>query len=228
MAGGEGSVSDKGLKSIKDPREKLLLSMRVTSNCRYRAAIRLNMKSEASFFATTFLSLGLILIPLVQSSGVTVCFDEKVAGAMQVFMAVCVLVYSVVISKAGYEVRSEKLNRCGDDLKELARELERSGDADGKGLEYYSRQYSIISSTCENHEDLDYLISRLHMSRDYHIDGVKRVWLIVKSWLMLRFMYFLPALYVGIGFFFFTDFIGVTKFYPEVFKVNICMCSTGS
>ena len=54
----------------KTPIQKLHMSVRVTSDCRYRAAIRLRMSSQASFIATTVLSLGLILIPLFQNAGI--------------------------------------------------------------------------------------------------------------------------------------------------------------
>ena len=44
---------------------------------------------------------------------------------MSIFLAVSVLVYSVVIGTAKYEVRAEGLTQCGDKLKELNRELNR-------------------------------------------------------------------------------------------------------
>lgn len=216
------SVSAKGLREPKDPAEKLLLNMRVTSNCRYRAAIRLAMKNEISFVATTVLSLGLILIPLLQNSGMPLKFPASVANGMQLFFAVCVLVYSVSISKAGYGIRSERLNRCGDNLKSLARELEQKIKANSaEDVKSFSERYAIMVSSSENHDDNDYLISRLHMSRDYQIKGLKRIYLEAKSRAILFSMYVTPLSIMVLELIFLTDFIGVTEVYPESFKLQM-------
>lgn len=47
----------------KTEAEKLQLSVRVTAKCRFSAAQRLRNQDSFAFFATTFLSLGLIFIP---------------------------------------------------------------------------------------------------------------------------------------------------------------------
>ncbi|MBS4150163.1 SLATT domain-containing protein [Stutzerimonas balearica] len=218
----KADVSEKGLRAPKTPADKLLLNMRVTSNCRYRAAIRLGMKNDISFVATTVLSLGLILIPLLQNSGMPLQFPASVANGMQLFFAVCVLVYSVIISKAGYGVRSEKLNRCGDDLKSLARDLEHKIKADNENIDVkgYGERYSIIVSSSENHEDNDYLISRLHMSRDYEIKGWRRFYYELKSRALLYSMYITPLSIIVLELAFLSDFIGASDVYPNSFKVN--------
>lgn len=213
-------ISEKGLRAPKDPTEKLLLNMRVTSNCRYRAAIRLGMKNDVSFAATTILSLGLILIPLLQSSGISHKFTPLIANGMQIFFAVCVLVYSVIISKAGYGVRAEKLSRCADTLKSLARDLEmeiKNKSITDQALKVYGEKYSIIVSTSETHDDNDYLISRLHMARDYEVKGLDRTYYKIKSNTILYSMYLTPALVIALEFFFLTDFIGMTDIYPRIF-----------
>jgi hypothetical protein len=214
-------ISDKGLRPPKNPPEKLLLNMRVTSNCRYRAAIRLGMKNDISFAATTVLSLGLILTPLLQNSGMQLQFPSSIANGMQLFFAVCVLVYSVIISKADYGVRSERLNRCGDALKSLARDLDRelkNNQLTDESVRSYGERYSIIVSSSENHDDNDYLISRLHMSRDYQIKGIKRLYYIVKSKLILNFMYLAPISIMLLELTFLSDFIGATEIYPDAFR----------
>jgi hypothetical protein len=222
----QSEISDKGLRPPKTPADKLLLNMRVTSNCRYRAAIKLGMKNDISFVATTILSLGLILTPLLQNSGMPLSFSPSIANGMQLFFAVCVLVYSVIISKAGYGVRSERLNRCGDDLKSLARDLDReikNKSLTDEDIKNYGERYSIIVSSSENHEDNDYLISRLHMSRDYEIKGFKRLYYIAKSNFILHFMYVTPICIIALELIFLTDFVGATKIYPDSFRAQAAL-----
>ncbi|MBH3412701.1 SLATT domain-containing protein [Pseudomonas putida] len=214
-------LSDKGLRAPKDPTQKLLLNMRVTSNCRYRAAIRLGMKNDISFIATTVLSLGLILTPLLQNSGIPLKFTSLIANGMQLFFAVCVLVYSIVSSKAEYGVRSEKLSRCADTLKSLARDLEmeiKNKTISDSSLKVYGEKYSIIVSTSETHNDNDYLISRLHMSRDYEVKGLDRTYYKLKSTIILYSMYVTPISIIILELLFLTDFIGISKIYPDAFR----------
>ena len=59
----------------EDVAKKLLNSMRVTSACRFNASNRLEWQGKMSFVLTTILSLGLILIPLLQNSGVELRFE---------------------------------------------------------------------------------------------------------------------------------------------------------
>lgn len=140
---------------------------------------------------------------------------------MQLFFAVCVLVYSVTIAKADYGVRAEKLSRCADTLKSLARDLEMEivkGSTNDQSIKTYGEKYSIIVSTSETHLDNDYLISRLHMSRDYEIKGLDRAYYKAKSSAILYSMYITPFCIIALELLFLTDFIGITNAYPETFK----------
>jgi hypothetical protein len=105
-------------RSINDPGEKLLNSMRTTARCRFHAAQRLKKQGDFSFFTTTILSLGLILIPLIQNAEIKLAYSDKVLNMMQIFLAVSILVYSTINSTARYDLRSQVLSECGDKLKE--------------------------------------------------------------------------------------------------------------
>ncbi|MBB1489857.1 hypothetical protein, partial [Oceanospirillum sediminis] len=81
-------------------------------------------QSSFSFVTATVLSLGMILMPLLKLDGVRFSINDLLLDAFQIFLAVSVLVYSVVILKSKYDVRSSNINACGDKIKFLARELE--------------------------------------------------------------------------------------------------------
>ena len=97
--------------------------MRITTDARFQASKRLNSMDNYAFVTTTVLSLGLILIPLLQLSGLKLYYPEKVLSAIQIFFAVAVLVYSVIISTAKYSVRAIEFSQCADSIKDLARNV---------------------------------------------------------------------------------------------------------
>lgn len=144
---------------------------------------------------------------------------------MQIFLAVSVLVYSVTMSKAGYEVRSEKLNECGDKLKDLSRQLDREVFAEGKESEKeitnkYNERYSSIISDTENHSDKDYWLAKLDMTHDYEITGIRRLAMYAVSYANLYAGYIIPITMMIAELLFVTDMIGATSFYPDSFRIN--------
>ena len=193
--------------------EKLQMSIRVTAKCRYNAAARLEWQGKFAFFTTTSLSLGLVLIPLLQNSGVELRYSVSVLNMMSIFLAVSVLVYSVVIGTAKYEVRAENLTDCGNRLKELNRSLARDlidCARESDVLEAYHTRYSDIVTDTENHSRDDYAFAMLEMRRDYLVTGIPRLKLWVASICQYLFRYFLPFFMIITEFVFISDMLGVT------------------
>jgi hypothetical protein len=208
---------------IKDPVQKLLNSMRITSKCRYNASVRLKRQSQYSFFATTLLSLGLILLPLLQNSDIRVAFPPKVLNMLQIFLAVAVLVYSVINATAHYETRSEALNDCGDRIKDLIRNLRREvAEAEKSGvavdLAKYNGKYDSVSTEAENHSRSDFIIASLEMHSDYKYTGIPRFFLHLKSVFLSLIPYLVPTLLLIGEIIFITDMLGVTKFFTPYFQ----------
>lgn len=161
-----------------DPADKLLLSMRTTAKCRYNAAERLRGQGRFSFFTTTTLSLGLVFVPLVQNARVPLAFTEDVLNALQIFLGVSVMVYSIVIGTSKHDLRYTKLTTCGDKIKELIRDLEKERDShqiEKQELSRFQEKYAKVVSESENHERNDYRIATLEMPNDYFITGLPRI-----------------------------------------------------
>lgn len=202
-------------REVSDPAQKLLNSMRVTSKCRYNASVRLKRQSQFSFLSTTVLSLGLILIPLLQNSDIQLQFPPKVLNMLQIFLAVAVLVYSVIIGTARYETRSEALNECGDKIKDLIRNLrrevaeqkERGGSVD---LSKYNQRYDDVSTDAENHARVDFMLASLEMRGDYNYTGIVRLFMYAKSGVLYVFPYVIPVLLLVAEVTFVTDMLGVS------------------
>ncbi|HAN2083906.1 TPA: SLATT domain-containing protein [Escherichia coli] len=193
---------------VNDPTQKLLNSMRVTSKCRYNASIRLKRQSQLSFFSTTVLSLGLILIPLLQNADIHLHLPLKVLNMLQIFLAVSVLVYSVIIGTAHYEIRSKQLNECGDKIKDLIRKLRLGNNKEE--LSTYIQMYDSVSTESENHARVDFLLASLEMKTDYKYTGLLRFWLYIRSIFLYIFPWLIPLTLVLSEIIFICDMVGVT------------------
>lgn len=202
--------------NVTDPAQKLLNSMRITSKCRYNASTRLKRQSLFSFLTTTVLSLGLILIPLLQNSDIQLAFAPKVLNMLQIFLAVAVLVYSVIIATARYETRAEGLNECGDKIKDLIRTLRRAlADSNSSGvsveLSKFNQRYDDVSTDAENHTRLDFMLATLEMKTDYKYTGIIRLYMYAKAIFLTMVPYVIPVSLLCIEIVFITDMVGVTK-----------------
>jgi len=201
-----------------DPLKKLINSSRTTARCRFNASTRLKRLSSYSFFTTTFLSLGLIFIPLVQNSDVQLHFMPKVLNMMQIFLAVAVIVYSVVNGTARYDIRSIQLNECGDKLKDLIRTLreeeKKNNSSANQNLKEYHEKYNDILSESENHTRLDFLMTSLEMVNDYKITGLFKIFYHVKVFFWYAIPFILPSIMMFSEILFILDMLAITNVTP--------------
>jgi len=208
---------------VADPVQKLLNSMRITSKCRYNASVRLKRQSQFSFLSTTLLSLGLILIPLLQNSDINLQFPPKVLNMLQIFLAVAVLVYSVIIGTARFETRSSALNECGDKIKDLIRNLRREvaeSQASGMSIDLakYNQRYDDISTDAENHTRVDFMLACLDMKADYKHTGLMRLYMYGKSAFLYCVPYVIPVLLLVTEVTFVSDMLAMTKVFTPLLQ----------
>lgn len=140
---------------------KHLRTMRITTDARFEAAKRLRLINFICFVTTTIASLGLILIPLLDVAGINKIFSSITLTVIQVFLAVCVLVYSTAIATANFQIRSKEFLQCGDKIKRIIDEfkvhlVDVKQKNEKPNLEKYMNQYRKVLDGSENHEDLDY------------------------------------------------------------------------
>lgn len=176
------SVIGENCKKVNEERfqvEKFIISLRTSSTCRYVASSRLNKRDKMQFRFIIAFSLGLIFIPLMQCTGVTITFPGHSLDTIQIFLAITVLVYSAINFKSRYAARAEKLNECGDKIKRLALELEvdikKEKDISSYNYRDYIDRYYYINSSAEDHSQTDYLKAKLQLSNYYSITGCRRV-----------------------------------------------------
>jgi hypothetical protein len=208
--------------TVTDPEIKLLNSMRITAKCRFNAAVRLQRLGQYTFFTTTMFSLGLIFIPLYQKSGLQIPYSESVLTMLQIFLAVAVLVYSVVNGTAKYDMRSSILDTCGVKIKELIRKLrleisQKKQGQDKVDLEKYHAEYHIISTEPENHHRVDYILATLETRQDFCITGFSRLIAYGKAIFLYTLPYLIPTSMMLFELLIISDILGVTTIFCNVF-----------
>lgn len=217
------------------PIETLKRSAQMTAKCRYNASIRLEHQGKFAFFTTTVLSLGLIFIPLMQNAGVPLAFKPNVLNMMQIFLAVSILVYSVVIGTSRFEVRAEKFDECAHKLNELIRELdyacktkeclEKGKDKHDEKEEFdeHHRRYTDILTDSENHIRGDYYLAKLQRDNEDIITGLPRLYYYFLSFAARSIAYLIPIFMILFEVIFITDMIGATSILVKYFNNGVAI-----
>jgi hypothetical protein len=155
-------------------------------------------------------------VPLLQNSDINLAFPPKVLNMLQIFLAVAVLVYSVINATARYETRSDALNDCGDKIKDLIRNLRREVSESKSSkvnvdLAKYNQRYDDVSTDAENHTRVDYIFALLEMESDFKHTGIIRAFMYFKAFTLYIIPFVTPTLMLGIEVIFITDMLGATK-----------------
>lgn len=158
-------------KNSLDRIDELVRSYNTTALCRFNAAERLTRKGRWSFLTVSLSSLLLIFIPLLQMSGTYVSGDSKLAGTLQVFLAVVSLVYSSLIYKSEYEARAVKHAQAAAKFKDYSRRLLLIKDGESKEqISEIEKKYHKVVQFSEDHSRVDYHRTRA-MLRTYYQEG---------------------------------------------------------
>lgn len=155
-----------------------------TSKTRFHASRRLKLHSKFATYTVVLISLGLILISLMQAYELGNNIQSKLIGLIQVFSAVAVLVYSLLIDKNDYSSLSEKMYSCASKLGELKQrihpylEKEHNQEAYAGFLVEYHGILKLFETHSNNDFRGDYTRAKLEMPENYTIKGMD--WCIAK------------------------------------------------
>lgn len=139
-----------------------------------------------STYIIVFISLGLILVTLMQAYSLGSNINNKIVGLFQAFSSIAVLVYSLLIDRNDYSSTSEKMYSCAAQLGELKQEVrpylaEEEHDED-RYLEFKGKYHQLLK-LYETHSNNDfrgdYYRAKLEMPEDYEIKGL--------DWLSMHF-----------------------------------------
>lgn len=158
--------------------------MDATSKTRFNASRRLKLHSKFSAYIIVFISLGLILVTLMQAYSLGSNINNKIVGLFQAFSSIAVLVYSLLIDRNNYSSTSEKMYSCAAQLGELKQEvrpfLEKELHDPDRYLEFKNKYHQLLR-LYETHSNNDfrgdYYLAKLDMPEDYQITGFD--WLVM-------------------------------------------------
>lgn len=162
------------VKPIETSFQNLYKKMDATSKTRFHASRRLRLHSKFSVYAIVGISLGLILVTLMQAYSLGNNIDNKEVGLFQAFSSIAVLVYSLLIERNNYASISEKMYSCGSQLGELKQEVHlyvNLATFNNEKYIFYKNQYHQILKLFETHSNndfrADYLRAKLEMPEHY-------------------------------------------------------------
>lgn len=197
----------KAVESFKELQRRV----EITSRARYHAARRLNAHGIFSQWTLALLAIGQIVITLIQNLGIKINFDLNYLNFMNLFFAVLVLAYSLLLGMGNHVARSIKMHLCGLELGKLARELHFISTANSgnekKYIEKADSYYSILEK-CENHTRADYLVA-ISEQYKYFKEPNKNNFFIFKERFCIWFWHFIQFFHYGLS----VLFLGVWIYY---------------
>lgn len=212
-------ADDKSLPT--DQVEVLQRQCHITAKCRYNASIRLKRLGQGTFLTTVVLSLGLILVPMLQLAKLRVAYPQPVLNSLQIFLAVAVLVYSIISATASYGTRARVLNDCADRIKLLGAELRTARKEGQVDSTHFSERYHNITRDSEMHTRADYALAKLQATDQFNISGLKRLWsrLVV---LVAEALPYMPSVaLLSIEAVLVTDILGITAIWTPLMKTLV-------
>lgn len=176
--------------------DELIRKVRGTAGARFNASKRLERHHRASQWAIAFLSVALIVLPLMQLVAITSAVPAGALSVVSIGLAVAVLALSLLLGMENFAVRALRMHQCGLELNALQRSLESFRGQSGTDDEYkrYCGQYTRIMDKYDNHEDVDYWRhQRMYRSEHPSVD-----WRIHPRFLFAYWFQFVPYI-VSVG-----------------------------
>jgi len=171
--------------NTEDNFKNLYKKMDATSKTRFHSSRRLKIHAKWATYTVVLISLGLILISLMQAYSLGNNINSDLVGLMQVFSSIAVLVYSLLIDKNDYSSHSEKMYSCASQLGELKQKVRPQVVLDYDQAKYHEfrDEYHQILKLFETHSNNDfrgdYYRAKLEMPEFYEINGME--WFNLKS-----------------------------------------------
>lgn len=161
---------------MPDRASELAQKIWVTKGARFNAYRRLNGKHYSSLTATALMSVYVVFLQLVPAllPANTIHRDPGTLTLLTAFLAIAILVLSLLEHGRSYQLRAERLHQCGQELNELYDDFENKRQASATVspslLDEISNSYHrILKSVPENHDPIDNDMFRAQHSDDFNV-----------------------------------------------------------
>jgi len=148
----------------------------VTKGARFNAHRRLNGRHYSSLTATALMSVYVVFLQLVPALAPanTLRIDAGALTLLTAFLAMAILVLSIVEQGRSYQLRAERLHQCGMALNELYDEFENRRMQAAQTLpalldDVSARYHTILRSVPENHDPIDNVLFRAQHRERFNV-----------------------------------------------------------
>jgi uncharacterized membrane protein (DUF485 family) len=175
-----------------------------TAGSRFNAARRLQRRHNLSSWTSSLLAVYVVFIQLID---LVVPPEAHLASPALVtvgtaFVAILILVVTILEASRAYQLRAERLHRSGmelgalhDRLKNQVALLQGNAAALAEEVESITAKYhETIARTGENHEPGDYELFKAQHHKDFDVGRPAAIWIHVREGLRVSFWYYLAML----------------------------------
>jgi hypothetical protein len=184
--------------SIEKSLKRLHKKVCVTSKCMFNASRRFALHNRWSRSTIVMFSLCLILIPLLQAFDIRSLYPQKVVRMFQIYYAIIILVYSIVIALQDFSLVSEKLHSCGQELLELDQRISPFACAEinlRKYDEFLFEYMNILKKYPVHHNKLDFYCSRFELPEYYKPRWANAI--VIFLLCIINFFHYFVVLFIG-------------------------------
>ena len=186
----EESVSKSSIGTVEQKYERLHDKLDKTARSRFVAARRYELHETLSLYTVVLMSCAVIALTLFDGLGMLSDDAEKPSSFLQVFCAVGVLVYSVILSKSDFALKAYRHHECAVLLNKVRAKVYKHTVEEPKSDQYNksAEEYAATLERFENHLNLDFKIMQIQTKayhKEYEISWYTHPWI----WLQFACVY---------------------------------------
>ena len=184
------SAAESSIGTVEQKYERLHDKLDKTARSRFIAARRYELHETLSLYTVVLMSCAVIALTLFDGLDMLNAEAERASSFLQVFCAVGVLVYSVILSKSDFALKAYRHHECAVLLNKLRATVYKHTVEEPKSDQYNksAEQYSAILERFENHLNLDFKCMQIQTKayhKEYGIAWYTHPWI----WLQFAFVY---------------------------------------
>lgn len=186
-----------------NPFDELYRRISITARVRFVCSRRLAFSHNLSQWTIALASIGLIALSLMQITQLAIPLSRDALAVLQIFFAVVVLAFSLLIGYENLNVRADRMHRCGLELAKIFRALEpfRDGQASDRKYRDFCSRYDATLDKFDNHDAVDFTLFTFTRKSEYYpsfLAGVPGIGKLLFQ-LALTYMLYILVLFLSIA-----------------------------
>ncbi|QDV61113.1 hypothetical protein Mal65_02360 [Crateriforma conspicua] len=155
--------ADSTFGTVAQKYERLHDKLDKTARSRFIAARRFELHETLSLYTVVLMSCAVIALTLFDSLDMLPQEAEKFSSFLQVFCAVGVLVYSVILSKSDFALQSYRHHECAMALNKIRSTVYKHTIEEPKTDQYNraAEEYAKVLDRFDNHLNLDFRVMQM-------------------------------------------------------------------